>query len=465
MKFQRNYKLIYTIPIVNEDGTIDKKNAEQITITYPLKCEFSIERTTFAQSNKATFNIYNLKLSTRNKVYQDMYNINRWCFVDFYAGYGDNMPLIFTGKVITAMPERQGTDIITTIQAMDNDIIQSYSNHTFEAGTSKKEALNTLVSDFTNVKLGSVGNMEGTLENRYVVSDKTFVAIDKLTGGHAFIDNDKLHVLNNNEVLGDVGIYKITSETGLLGTPRRQDAQLEIDCIFAPEVTVGQMIEIESTTAPAQYNGQYKAIGLTHRGNISGADCGTVTTTLNLFVGVLLPNSNFIWSGVMNEPVSEVKGNKVQELTQKDMATIREVYNYLLKNRKPPHQKITSNIWWDEVLMNYSLQGSTPSIDVLSNLYATATNLQTFVDKFYPNNKIKITSGWRSASYNPKIGGAPNSQHIQGRAIDFILPGQTLYYVYNYFSKYWSYGFKQLGSGYIHCDTRSTIVKGVANDR
>jgi uncharacterized protein YcbK (DUF882 family) len=37
------------------------------------------------------------------------------------------------------------------------------------------------------------------------------------------------------------------------------------------------------------------------------------------------------------------------------------------------------------------------------------------------NHPITITSGWRSASYNKKIGAVVNSYHTNGLAIDFVL--------------------------------------------
>lgn len=460
IKWQRNYKLVYTLP-PEEEG----QQPESITITYPLTCEFDINRDTFSQSNRATFRLYNLSLSNRNKIFQDIYNIYRYCFVDFYAGYGDNMPLIFTGKVMRAMSERTGTDIITTIEAMDNDIIQSCSSHTFEAGTSKKEVLNTLVSDFPNVKLGATGNLEGNLATNTIFDDLTFICINDLTGGHSYIDLNKLNTLQNNEVLADVSIYKIDSSSGLLGTPRRQGAQVEMDVIFAPEITVGQLIEVESVTAPDQFNGQYKCNGIHHRGVISGAICGEVVTTVNLFVGAFLPNSNFVWSGVSNQPISEVKGDKVQQLTKKEWNSLAGVRQYLITNKKPPYQKITKDIMWTDVLLNYSSQKDMPSLDVLANLYTVSQSLQTFVDKFYPSSKIVISSGWRSSSYNAQIAGsAKDSQHIKGKALDFKLSGQPSYYVYKYIQKYWNGWYKLYDWG-IHVDIRNTSVRGIANDR
>ena len=457
-KFQRNYKLVYTTP-----GD-DNNTPVEIIINYPIMVQFDINRNTFSQANTANFQLYNLEPSTREQMFQDKYRIDRNCFVKFYAGYGDNMPLIFSGKVLECYSSKSNTNVITRISALDNDIIQSYSSHTFEAGTPKKDVLKTLVSDMPNVQLGAVGTLEGSLQNRYIVEDRTFVAINKLTGNHAFVDLDKLNVLQENETLGDINIYKLTSDTGLLGTPERRDAQVVANAVFSSEIIVGQLLEIESSTAPV-FNGQFKVVGLQHSGVISGATCGEVRTTLNLFIGALLPNSNQIFTGVSYEqPLSEVKGKEVTPVDGTVLSSVKQVRQYLINNGKPPTDKITKNIAWNEVLMNYSQQGEIPSLKVLSNLVTLATRVQDFLDKFYPSNKIIITSGWRSKTYNSRIPNAhPNSSHIYGYAMDFYIPGQIIYYVYKDVQRFWS-GRSYAGSGFIHVDI--TVGGGkIANDR
>lgn len=41
------------------------------------------------------------------------------------------------------------------------------------------------------------------------------------------------------------------------------------------------------------------------------------------------------------------------------------------------------------------------------------------------NRPIKINSGYRSAGYNQKVGGAKHSQHLDGKAADITVEGMT----------------------------------------
>lgn len=61
--------------------------------------------------------------------------------------------------------------------------------------------------------------------------------------------------------------------------------------------------------------------------------------------------------------------------------------------------------------------------DVLRNLIELAKNLQVLRDEV--KKPIKITSGYRPAQHNAKIGGAKSSRHITGEAADFKIAGMT----------------------------------------
>lgn len=486
IKFNRYYILEIMIPIVKDDGTIDKNNVDKITIENPIKCEFNITRDTFSGTNKGSFKLYNLNIANRNKIFQDYMNIDRVCLLDFRAGYykedsaqqtNDTLPLLCSGRVLTAYSKKQGTDIITEIEVIDMDVFTANSSITFDAETTREDAIKTLVADLKNTELGDMPPMTDKLGKPFTVDGNTLSAINALCGGGAFIDMGKLHILFPNYVRGQVSIVKIDSSSGLLGTPRRREALCEIDVLFDPYIVVGQLIEIESSTSGDQFNGQFKVVGINHSGSISGAACGTVKTTLTLFVGVELPNANYVLVQNNNSPnsdtVTEVTGSntKTIKVSTASRYLILDVYNYIRKYKKAPTDKkkypLTKNISWYE-LLNRSLSGdpsALPSTAILTNLYATAQITQQFIDKYYPGKKVTINSGWRSPRYNASIGGASNSQHIQGKAIDLKNMDISSNVMFNKAKASGLFGWLGYYSWGIHVDVRNTSTVMITNDK
>lgn len=97
--------------------------------------------------------------------------------------------------------------------------------------------------------------------------------------------------------------------------------------------------------------------------------------------------------------------------------------------------------------------------DVLRNLIELAKNLQILRDEV--KKPIKITSGYRPAQHNAKIGGAKNSRHITGQAADFKIEGYTPKQVAAVIEKLIAEGrMKQGGIGtystWTHYDVRGT---------
>ena len=164
--------------------------------------------------------------------------------------------------------------------------------------------------------------------------------------------------------------------------------------------------------------------------------------------------------------------NKVRDSvkgTNKEVNEIEEVYQYIQNNNKAPHSHITENIYWDEVVKYPSLSYGKPSMEVLTNLYKTAVKIQDFIDTYYPGSKVQINSGWRAIEYNnvlirQGIYADPNSEHLYGNAIDFMIIGKDINDVYNNFIKYWrGRRYKHKDGLFIHADI--TKSRGVyAND-
>lgn len=100
--------------------------------------------------------------------------------------------------------------------------------------------------------------------------------------------------------------------------------------------------------------------------------------------------------------------------------------------------------------------------DVLRNLIELAKNLQVLRDEV--KKPIKITSGYRPAQHNAKIGGATKSRHITGQAADFKIEGYTPKQVAEVIEKLIAEGrMKQGGIGtystWTHYDVRGTQAR------
>lgn len=80
--------------------------------------------------------------------------------------------------------------------------------------------------------------------------------------------------------------------------------------------------------------------------------------------------------------------------------------------------------------------------------------LQDIRDHF--NNSVKVTSGNRCFNYNKSVGGADNSYHVRGRAVDIQVSNVQPQEVYNYLDNKYPNKFG-LGSysTFTHIDTRS----------
>lgn len=277
MKFGRNYELYLELDPVTKDTVI---------IRPPLTLQFNIVRNTLASMNTAHFSVFNLTEQTRRKIFHDRYDTQTYRRVVLKAGYGSDLAIVFRGQMRMANSVRRGVDWITNIECFDgaDAVLNGFSSQTFPAETPKKDMIRTLLKDMPNLVGFTVGELNDKTSRGVPVAGNTWAQINSMLSDdeHAFIDNEKAVVKKHNECLaGDIAV--INSDTGLLETPCRQDARLDVKVIFEPRAAVGQIIQLESLETV--YNGQYEILGFTHAGQISEALCGEASTTLNLWLG------------------------------------------------------------------------------------------------------------------------------------------------------------------------------------
>lgn len=277
IKFGRNYTL-----------KVEVAGKNHVDITLPFSCEFIVNRETLAASQTATFRVFNLAEKTRNQLYKDRFNTTEFRAVQFYAGYQDNTPRIFNGTILQCYSERQGVNFITTIECYCGafPMANSFTSTTKAAQETQAEIIAALNKDLVGITdLPIIGlDFKRHGFRGQVFMGNTWQAILKISDGYAIIDNGQLKVLGPLEAIkGNIDV--ITSASGLLGTPKRTNQMIEVEMIFEPRFTLGQIIVLDSQ-ANEIFNNEYKIVGIVHRGMISPSVAGECQTTASLWLGV-----------------------------------------------------------------------------------------------------------------------------------------------------------------------------------
>lgn len=446
-KFMRNYLITWYNLDTKDKILIGDTNWEaKSNWSYPklLTINLDINRNTFAASNECHLQIYNLSRSHRQTMYHDRYRPDQEIYLDIMAGYGQNLSLIFRGKVLQSYSYMQGNDMITDIQALDMGFMSyikdgrhvNYTSMTLEAGTSKKDVIKRVAENMEKGnQIGAIGKV-GDEKYQTPVSflGNAFMTLDTVTGGHVFVDLGKINILSNKEVV-DVGtIPVINAETGLLGTPMRRDGQLEVDILFEPSYVVGQAVKMETITGVDQFNGLFKIIGIHHSGTISAASCGTLKTRLNLWYGNKLPQTDN--ATVAEEEVfSKVKGEDVTPVANLMPQGVQDVYEYIKTHNGVVPDALVGNstINWRSVVSD----GTYPQLWILGNVYQICNLVQEVLGH---GVKVEVSNGYRTPSKNQSVLGADKSWHLQGKALDItkIQGFSNTRKMYAYFVKFTS---------------------------
>lgn len=116
-----------------------------------------------------------------------------------------------------------------------------------------------------------------------------------------------------------------------------------------------------------------------------------------------------------------------------------------------PSSRITQNFTWGEATWNCTRVPQ--SLKIENNIINTAINLQT-IRTLLGSKPLIITSWYRPPAVNQRVGGASNSTHLQGYAVDFRchLPPQTIFEILNATHPG---GLGWYAKGWVHIDWRN----------
>lgn len=78
----------------------------------------------------------------------------------------------------------------------------------------------------------------------------------------------------------------------------------------------------------------------------------------------------------------------------------------------------------------------------------------------YYNKPLTITSGYRTKAHNDAVGGSSNSQHLYGKAADFLIGGVSVATINSYIKANWQllgvHGLETSVNSHVHIDIRDS---------
>lgn len=225
-----------------------------------LKISFSVEKTVTGTPNEATVKIWNLSDSSRASINEELAEIT------LEAGYEgeNNVGLIFKGFTRDVTHDRQGTDIITTIEAGDGDKASrtSYVSRTYDEGTTIEAIVRDIQGLMDGVELGELKFPQGiqTINRPFSFMTTPKRALDELGRSYGFywsVQNGALEVIPGNDSLSEV--TDVTPSTGMIGKPTITDSGIIVKCLLDPDIRPNRKINVQSETTDREgRSGEYR---------------------------------------------------------------------------------------------------------------------------------------------------------------------------------------------------------------
>jgi hypothetical protein len=185
----------------------------------PLHISFSCERADTDSSNTAKVSIWNLNAQHLAELNKDD------CVVVLKAGYGTTMPLIFTGVVTFAKTSKDGSDVVTQVELVDDrvELRDTYVSVSYSGSVNCKKLIEDTASQMGLTPSFSYNATFKDIPNGYSYVGPARNVLTKAcdTSGLTWsINNGVLQVKKPGDTMSRQ-VYELSADTGLINTPER----------------------------------------------------------------------------------------------------------------------------------------------------------------------------------------------------------------------------------------------------
>lgn len=263
--------------------------------TSVLRVAFQVSKSYTSEPNRCALSVFNLAQSTRNQLRKQNVTIN------IAAGYQGVSSQIFSGGVRAIEHLRDNTEWITRVTGGDGEI--PIRQNRISRSWGKNIPIATVLLDLANavcvapasnpqlaIGLGNVSTVASSNNFRkgvtkftrgYTAHGSAYDSLKTLStaiGYELSVQDQQLKLIPiNNADVADTLL--LSASSGLIGSPQVAERfLLKATSLMNGGYYPGRKVQLQST----QYNGLYRVMGVTHKGDSHGPDWFSELTLLGL---------------------------------------------------------------------------------------------------------------------------------------------------------------------------------------
>lgn len=229
-----------------------------------LRVAFNANKTVTGDPNKIDIAIWGLSLKTIQSIRGNLTKIQ---LVAGYSSSPDSAGLVASGSILSAIPERQGSDIVLKITALDGygGMVRGAYSRSFAGGTPIAAVVQDIAGSMPGVTVGSI-QVDGNLfQKGQQFSGSSTEQLNKLADQNGFswsVQDGVLQAVMDNKDTGREFFFtsqrNLINAVPLLNGPTADNVGVEIIAKFDARMKPGDRMTIESQINPA-LNGSYKS--------------------------------------------------------------------------------------------------------------------------------------------------------------------------------------------------------------
>ncbi|MBA2878057.1 hypothetical protein HNR63_001111 [Anoxybacillus kamchatkensis] len=226
-------------------------NSDDLTVEFEAPFDDDME------PNESKITIYNLSQKTVNQLKR-----NQQLTLD--AGYKQDHGVLLSGYISKVENKGERTDVKTTIYVLDTKPFDTKKTvkKSYKKGIKASQILRDLIASFS-LKVAVLKLPKDKVYTKgYTVNGEIIEQLNKIAkdcGASAYINKGQLYIRSLKE--GDDTRFKLSSDTGLIGSPEPFEEEVDgriikgykVKCLLQYRLTTASIVEIQSKTVNGKF--------------------------------------------------------------------------------------------------------------------------------------------------------------------------------------------------------------------